>query len=107
MPAWLVIKRAQARPQKLSWSTNMARLRSGLQRDVMNCYRLLLRAAWGKPAETQAGFVAMIRADFRKHSYGPTAIPKGAKSISKIEYLVRKGKKQLTLLQNPSLKKAS
>lgn len=74
----------------------MARL-SGLQRDVLSLYRQCLRAARQKPASTRAHFQAFARHEFDKH------IKLDKKDFSTIEFLLRKGSRQLETYSAPNI----
>ncbi|PGH10821.1 hypothetical protein AJ80_07372 [Polytolypa hystricis UAMH7299] len=75
----------------------MARL-SGLQREVLSLYRRCLREIRKKPVESQANFKAYARDEFRKN----LSISK--KDFSTIEYLLRKGKRQLEMYSSPGIR---
>ncbi|CAG8477235.1 12356_t:CDS:2 [Ambispora leptoticha] len=62
--------------------------RSGLQQSVINLYRDCCRAVHKKPPETRARFQAFVRAQFRRPDIT-------SKDHAAIEYLLRRGKKQL------------
>ncbi|KAM8776531.1 succinate dehydrogenase assembly factor 1, mitochondrial [Rhynchonycteris naso] len=62
---------------------------SRLQRQVLSLYRELLRAGRGKP-----GAEARVRAEFRQHACLPRS------DVLRIEYLYRRGKRQLQLLRS-------
>ncbi|KAJ5385324.1 Complex 1 LYR protein [Penicillium concentricum] len=87
----------------------MARL-SGLQRDVLSLYRKCLREIRNKP---EVGYVTssdnyaryrcnpaktVYRAEFQKH------ISVNKKDFSTIEYLLRKGNRQLELYATPGIR---
>ncbi|XP_004388237.1 succinate dehydrogenase assembly factor 1, mitochondrial [Trichechus manatus latirostris] len=61
---------------------------SRLQRQVLSLYRELLRAGRGKP-----GAEARVRAEFRQHACLPRS------DVLRIEYLYRRGRRQLQLLR--------
>lgn len=81
----------------LFWAVACARPRSGstmsrpsrLQRQVLSLYRELLRAGSGKP-----GAEARVRAEFRQHACLPRS------DVLRIEYLYRRGRRQLQLLRS-------
>ncbi|KAG8624157.1 hypothetical protein KVT40_009133 [Elsinoe batatas] len=75
----------------------MARL-SGLQRDVLSLYRNCLRAIRHKPEETQPNFLAFVRDEFREH------LSLNKKDFGTIEFLLRKGQRQLEMYQSPGIK---
>ncbi|XP_055992537.1 succinate dehydrogenase assembly factor 1, mitochondrial [Sorex fumeus] len=61
---------------------------SRLQRQVLSLYRELLRAGRGKP-----GAEARVRAEFRQNASLPRS------DVLRIEYLYRRGRRQLQLLR--------
>ena len=65
--------------------------RSRLQRDVLGLYRALLRACDGKPASTREN----VRSTFREH-----AASAKRSNVFYIEWLMRRGKRQLYYLRN-------
>uniref|UniRef100_A0A8D0DPQ2 Complex 1 LYR protein domain-containing protein n=1 Tax=Salvator merianae TaxID=96440 RepID=A0A8D0DPQ2_SALMN len=66
---------------------------SRLQKQVLGLYRSFLRAGKDKP-----GFVPRIRAEFRKNAEIPRS------DVMLIEYLVRRGQRQLEQLRNAQTK---
>ncbi|KAI9319878.1 hypothetical protein BX666DRAFT_1917072 [Dichotomocladium elegans] len=70
--------------------------RSGLQQQVINLYRECFRAARTKPAETRPRFHAFIRREFRAHNIRKS-------DFGTIEYMLRRGKKQLESYSHPSI----
>ncbi|XP_023577204.1 succinate dehydrogenase assembly factor 1, mitochondrial [Octodon degus] len=62
---------------------------SRLQRQILSLYRELLRAGRGKP-----GAEARVRAEFRQHASLPRT------DVLRIEYLYRRGRRQLQLLRS-------
>lgn len=74
----------------------MARL-SGLQRDVLALYRNCLRAARKKPAQTRPNFESFARREFEKH------IHMDRRDFGSIEFLVRKGTRQLETYDAPNI----
>ncbi|XP_062818369.1 succinate dehydrogenase assembly factor 1, mitochondrial [Anolis carolinensis] len=66
---------------------------SKLQRQVLSLYRSFLRAGKGKP-----GFLPQIRAEFRQNARIPRT------EVLLVEYLLRRGQKQLEQLQNTHTK---
>ncbi|CAP74269.1 hypothetical protein N7489_006010 [Penicillium chrysogenum] len=78
----------------------MARL-SGLQRDVLSLYRKCLREIRNKP-EVDIGTIRLrrdiYRAEFQKH------LSVNKKDFSTIEYLLRKGHRQLELYATPGIR---
>ncbi|KAG2025667.1 hypothetical protein GB937_002387 [Aspergillus fischeri] len=75
----------------------MARL-SGLQREVLSLYRKCLREIRKKPSETRSNFKAYTRAEFRKN------MSVSKKDFSAIEYLLRKGNRQLEMYSSPGIR---
>lgn len=73
---------------------SMARL-SGMQKQVLGLYRSLLRAARSKPAESRRDIELFVGSEFRKNA---KTIDK--KSFQTIEYLLRRGQKQLEMLKS-------
>ncbi|RDL36822.1 Uncharacterized protein BP5553_06174 [Venustampulla echinocandica] len=71
---------------------------SGLQRDVLALYRKCLRESRKKPASTRAHFEAFARKEFQKHLHFDK------KDFSAIEYLLRKGQRQLEMYSSPGIK---
>ncbi|KAJ5715823.1 uncharacterized protein N7483_013004 [Penicillium malachiteum] len=74
----------------------MARL-SGLQRDVLSLYRQCLRAIRTKPI-IGAPRLTDRRAEFQKH------ISVSKKDFNTIEYLLRKGHRQLEMYASPGIR---
>ncbi|KAF2842761.1 hypothetical protein M501DRAFT_924529 [Patellaria atrata CBS 101060] len=70
---------------------------SGLQRDVLSLYRQCLRSARKKPEETRENFRSFAEEEFRQHK----AIDK--KDFSTIEFLLRKGRRQLETYESPGI----
>ncbi|KAJ5818303.1 hypothetical protein N7474_003894 [Penicillium riverlandense] len=75
----------------------MARL-SGLQREVLSLYRQCLREIRKKPTESRANFKAYARAEFQKH------LSVSKKDFGAIEYLLRKGQRQLEMYAAPGIR---
>ncbi|KAF2645652.1 hypothetical protein P280DRAFT_442378 [Massarina eburnea CBS 473.64] len=78
----------------------MARL-SGLQRDVLALYRQCLRAVRDKPAETRANFKELARSEFRQY------IGIDRKDFGTIEFLLRRGQRQLETYSDPGIRNVS
>ncbi|KXL41645.1 hypothetical protein M433DRAFT_72641 [Acidomyces richmondensis BFW] len=70
---------------------------SGLQRDVLTLYRRCLRAAREKPVSTRPHFEAFARKEFQKH------LKMDKKDFITIEYLLRRGSRQLELYKSPGV----
>ncbi|KAJ5657247.1 uncharacterized protein N7484_000896 [Penicillium longicatenatum] len=72
----------------------MARL-SGLQREVLSLYRQCFREIRKKPIDSRDNFKNYARAEFQKH------LSVSKKDFSTIEYLLRKGQRQLEMYASP------
>ena len=70
---------------------------SGLQRDVLALYRRCLRSARAKPVETRPNFEGFARREFQKN------LEMDKKDFSAIEFLLRKGERQLEMYQAPNI----
>ncbi|CAK4031662.1 Hypothetical predicted protein [Lecanosticta acicola] len=70
---------------------------SGLQRDVLSLYRQCLRAARQKPSDTRPNFEAFARREFEKN------IEMDKKDFGTIEFLLRKGTRQLEIYEAPNI----
>ncbi|KAI9490412.1 hypothetical protein BDB00DRAFT_875312 [Zychaea mexicana] len=70
--------------------------RSGLQQQVINFYRECFRAARTKPLENRPHFYAYIRREFRAHQIRKN-------DFVTIEYMLRRGKRQLETYSSPSI----
>ncbi|CAG0916548.1 unnamed protein product [Notodromas monacha] len=68
--------------------TRDARMRSGLQRQVLSVYKRSLRAAKNKP-----GFYENVRSEFRRNA---AAVAK--QDVMHIEHLLRKAEKKIKLM---------
>jgi len=71
---------------------------SGLQRSVLNLYRKCLRVAGRKPIDTRDNFRRFAREEFRANA----GINK--KDFSTIEYLLRKGQRQLDIYSSEGVR---
>ncbi|KAK2812370.1 hypothetical protein FQN50_001369 [Emmonsiellopsis sp. PD_5] len=71
---------------------------SGLQREVLSLYRTALREIRKKPVESQDNFKQFARQEFRKN----LSISK--KDFSAIEYLLRKGRRQIEMYASPGIR---
>ncbi|KAK6257878.1 hypothetical protein QUC31_001337 [Theobroma cacao] len=69
---------------------------SGLQKQVLSLYRGFLRAARSKPSEDRCQIESIVSAEFRRNSKQVDR-----KNFFYIEYLLRRGKKQLDQLKSP------
>lgn len=75
---------------------------SGLQKQVLSLYRGFLRAARCKSAEDRRQIESIVSAEFRRNSNQVDR-----KNFLYIEYLLRRGKKQLEQLQSPNTESLS
>ncbi|CAL3961912.1 unnamed protein product [Diplocarpon coronariae] len=71
---------------------------SGLQRDVFSLYRKCLRVSRTKGEKARIHFEKYARTEFEK------AIHLDKKDFSTIEYLMRKGQRQLEMYSSPGIK---
>ncbi|KFY18795.1 hypothetical protein V493_08336 [Pseudogymnoascus sp. VKM F-4281 (FW-2241)] len=71
---------------------------SGLQREALALYRKCLRESRKKPAETRTHFEKFARHEFEKN------IGLNKKDFGAIEYLLRKGNRQLEMYASPGIK---
>ncbi|RAL42754.1 hypothetical protein DM860_009261 [Cuscuta australis] len=70
---------------------------SGMQKQVLSLYRQFLRAARSKPQkEERMQIKCLVSTEFRRN-----ALEVDRKNFLYIEYLLRRGKKQLDLLKSP------
>ncbi|XP_061958663.1 succinate dehydrogenase assembly factor 1, mitochondrial-like [Populus nigra] len=69
---------------------------SGMQKQVLSLYRGFLRAACSKPPEDRRQIESFVSAEFRCNSKQVDR-----KNFIYIEYLLRRGKKQLEQLNSP------
>ncbi|KAI3826051.1 hypothetical protein L1987_00093 [Smallanthus sonchifolius] len=67
---------------------------SGIQKQVLSLYRRFLRTAHSKTPENRAHIESLVSAEFRKNSQ---LIDR--KNFLHVEYLLRRGKKQLDQLK--------
>ncbi|KAH8657530.1 hypothetical protein BGZ60DRAFT_383722 [Tricladium varicosporioides] len=71
---------------------------SGLQKEVLNLYRMCLRESRKKPVTTRSHFEAFARSEFEK------SIRLDKKDFGAIEYLLRKGQRQLEMYSQPGIR---
>ncbi|KAI1178814.1 complex 1 protein-domain-containing protein [Nemania sp. FL0916] len=71
---------------------------SGLQKEVLALYRSCLRASYQKPNATRSHFKAFARAEFEKN------ITVDKRDFAAIEFLIRKGRRQLEVYSAPGIK---
>ncbi|KAI4322058.1 hypothetical protein L6164_021781 [Bauhinia variegata] len=69
---------------------------SGMQKQVLSLYRGFLRAARSKPEEERRKIESILSEEFRRNSKQVDR-----KNFIYIEYLLRRGKKQLDQLKDP------
>ncbi|KAL1981194.1 hypothetical protein VTN96DRAFT_2995 [Rasamsonia emersonii] len=74
---------------------------SGLQREVLSLYRKCLREIRKKPADARNNFKEYARSEFRKH------LSVSKKDFTAIEYLLRKGHRQLEMYSSPGIRNIS
>ncbi|CAN0235189.1 unnamed protein product [Pylaiella littoralis] len=75
---------------------------SGVQREVHQLYRRLLRAAREKDGGGRAGTTELVRAEFREQAESV-----GRTDFRTIEHLLRVGNKKLKLLGMPGVRRAA
>ena len=71
---------------------------SGLQKDVLGLYRRCLRACRKKPADTRLNFESFARREFAKN------MNVDKKDFSTIEFMLRKGNRQLEIYEQPGVR---
>ncbi|CAG8982870.1 hypothetical protein HYALB_00002886 [Hymenoscyphus albidus] len=71
---------------------------SGLQKEVLALYRKCLRESRKKPIDTRSHFESYARAEFQK------SLALDKKDFAAIEYLMRKGQRQLEMYSSPGIK---
>lgn len=69
---------------------------SGMQKQVLALYRGFLRAARSKPPEERSRIESLVSGEFRRNT---SQVDR--KNFLYIEYLLRRGKKQLDQLKSP------
>ncbi|XP_022719829.1 succinate dehydrogenase assembly factor 1, mitochondrial [Durio zibethinus] len=77
-------------------STSKGKKLSGMQKQVLSLYRGFLRAARSKPTEDRRQIESIVSAEFQRNSKQVDR-----KNFLYIEYLLRRGKKQLDQLKSP------
>lgn len=75
----------------------MVTRRSGLQKEVLLLYRKLLKTTATKPVEHQPALRAIIKQEFQENK----TLPRN--QTAQIEYMLKKGKKKLDLLETPGV----
>ncbi|KAK6497854.1 hypothetical protein TWF481_012254 [Arthrobotrys musiformis] len=73
---------------------------TGLQREVLSLYRSCLRAVYRKPIDSRTHFKSFVAREFRKHA---TEVDR--KDFDTVEFLLRKGKRQLEVYGDPNIKR--
>ncbi|PBK75048.1 related to Found in Mitochondrial Proteome [Armillaria ostoyae] len=73
--------------------------RSGFQREVLSLYRRALRMVQTKPPSTRAKFLLFVRYNF--HQNAANISPR---QVGVIEHLMRQGRKQIEMYEDPSVK---
>ncbi|PMD19789.1 hypothetical protein NA56DRAFT_574994 [Hyaloscypha hepaticicola] len=71
---------------------------SGLQREVLSLYRKCLRGCRTKDATARPHFESFTRTEFEK------GIGLDKKDFAAIEYLLRKGQRQLDMYSSPGIR---
>ncbi|KAF4585807.1 putative Found in Mitochondrial Proteome [Ophiocordyceps camponoti-floridani] len=71
---------------------------SGLQKDVLSLYRQCLRASRQKPKGARSHFEAFVRAEFTRN------INIDKRNFDFIEFLLRRGRRQLQVYSSPGVK---
>ncbi|KAI0168759.1 complex 1 protein-domain-containing protein [Pestalotiopsis sp. NC0098] len=71
---------------------------SGLQKEVLGLYRQCLRESRKKPQQSRPHFESFARSEFNKN------IRVDKRDFAAIEFLLRKGKRQLELYSAPGIK---
>ncbi|KAI0260218.1 hypothetical protein BC834DRAFT_901717 [Gloeopeniophorella convolvens] len=72
---------------------------SGLQKEVLSLYRRALRMVRTKPPTTRDKFHLFVR-----YSFKTQAAAISPRSLSSVEHLIRRGKRQLETYENPSVR---
>ncbi|KAF5360503.1 hypothetical protein D9756_005023 [Leucocoprinus leucothites] len=73
--------------------------RSGLQREVIALYRRALRMVKTKPEPVRHKFLLYVQFTFRQNA---SLVP--PRDVSTIEHLLRKGRRQLEMYEDPGVK---
>ncbi|KAK6334152.1 hypothetical protein TWF696_002654 [Orbilia brochopaga] len=73
---------------------------TGLQREVLALYRRCLRAAARKPADSRSHFKTFVTREFRRY-----AAEVDRKDFDTIEFLLRRGNRQLEVYGDPNIKR--
>ncbi|KAF3929088.1 hypothetical protein ABW20_dc0106377 [Dactylellina cionopaga] len=73
---------------------------TGIQREVLSLYRSCLRAVYRKPADSRNLFKTFVSQEFQKY-----ALEVDRKDFDTIEFLLRKGRRQLEVYGDPNIKR--
>ncbi|KAF3927051.1 hypothetical protein AA313_de0200555 [Arthrobotrys entomopaga] len=73
---------------------------TGIQREVLSLYRQCLQAIQLKPLESRNHFKTFVSGEFRRY-----AVQVDRKDFDTIEFLLRKGKRQLEVYSDPNIKR--
>ncbi|KAG5989388.1 hypothetical protein E4U52_005622 [Claviceps spartinae] len=71
---------------------------SGLQREVLGLYRHCLRESRKKPVSTRSHFEQFVRTEFVRQ------MSLDKRDFAAIEFLLRKGRRQLDMYSSPGIK---
>uniref|UniRef100_A0A7N0ZQQ8 Complex 1 LYR protein domain-containing protein n=1 Tax=Kalanchoe fedtschenkoi TaxID=63787 RepID=A0A7N0ZQQ8_KALFE len=71
---------------------------SGMQKQVLSLYRGFMRAARDKSPQERSNIESFVASEFRRNATGVDR-----KNFVYIEYLLRRGKKQLDQLKSPDI----
>ncbi|PHH65472.1 hypothetical protein CDD81_2252 [Ophiocordyceps australis] len=76
----------------------MANRLSGLQKEVLSLYRQCLRESRKKPQYSRARFESFVRTEFSRN------LSMDKRDFAAIEFLLRKGRRQLSVYAAPNVK---
>ncbi|PHH78768.1 hypothetical protein CDD82_2863 [Ophiocordyceps australis] len=71
---------------------------SGLQKEVLSLYRQCLRESRKKPPSSRTRFESFVRAEFARN------LSMDKRDFAAIEFLLRKGRRQLSVYAAPNIK---
>ncbi|TCD70540.1 hypothetical protein EIP91_002886 [Steccherinum ochraceum] len=77
----------------------MSATQSGLQKEVIALYRRALRMVRTKPETTRPKFTTFVR-----YSFKTQAAAISPRQVSAIEHLLRKGKRQVEMYEDPKVR---
>ncbi|KAK4673093.1 hypothetical protein QC763_108788 [Podospora pseudopauciseta] len=83
---------------QLRYTQHLKMRLSGLQKEVLGLYRQCLRECRKKPEATRKHFQTFAREEFEK------SISLDKRDFSAIEFLLRKGRRQLEMYASPGVK---